>query len=157
MQCNEGLFSVQKLKNETRHEINGEKINGEKTNGEKTNGEKTNGEKTTEEKANGEKTNGLKQDDSPPPVKKETDSSLADIEEAIPDTTNDQKIMDRVLDKTRYVSMQACLRILLDWLDGGFAINGQTMKSSSFAQSVASSSVTRKTKCDQKIVWGGSA
>ena len=48
--------------------------------------------------------NGLKQDDSPPPVKKETDSSLADIEEAIPDTTNDQKIMDKVLDKTRCVT-----------------------------------------------------
>lgn len=125
MQCNEGLFTVQKLKNETRHEINGEKINGEKTNGEKTNGEKTNGEKTTEEKANGEKPNGLKQDDSPPPVKKETDSSLADIEEAIPDTTNDQKIMDRVLDKTRYVSLQVWLGFYQTGLMGGSPIKGR--------------------------------
>ena len=51
---------------------------------------------------NGDMTNGLKQEDSPPPVKKSTDHNLADIEEAIPDTTNDQKIIDRVLDKTRY-------------------------------------------------------
>lgn len=68
--------------------------------------------------------NGLKQDDSPPPVKKETDSSLADIEEAIPDTTNDQKIMDRVLDKTRCVSLQVSLGILLDWLGRGSLIKG---------------------------------
>ncbi|XP_078373779.1 uncharacterized protein LOC144657317 isoform X1 [Oculina patagonica] len=87
---------AEKLKKEIHHETNGEKTNGEKTNGEKTNGEKTNGEKT-----NGEKTNGIKHEDSLPPVKKQTDSSLVDIEEAIPDTTNDQKIMDRVLDKTR--------------------------------------------------------
>lgn len=92
-------FFPQKLKKENHHETNGEKTNGEKTNGEKANGEKTNGEKTK----NGEVINGVKQEDSPPPVKKQTDSSLADIEEAIPDTTNDQKIMDRVLDKTRYV------------------------------------------------------
>ncbi|KAJ7381831.1 glutamate synthase [NADH] [Desmophyllum pertusum] len=81
--------------------MNGEKTNGEKTNGEKTNGEKTNGEKPNGEMTNGEMTNGLKQEDSPPPIKKQTDSSLTDIEEAIPDTTNDQKIIDRVLDKTR--------------------------------------------------------
>ena len=99
-------FFPQKLKKEIHHETNGEKTNGEKTNGEKTNGEKTNGEKVNGEKTtNGEVINGVKQEDSPPPVKKQTDSSLADIEEAIPDTTNDQKIMDRVLDKTRCVSL----------------------------------------------------
>ena len=91
------MFLLQKLKKENHIEMNGE-TNGEKTNGEKINGEKTNGEKT-----NGEKTNGEKHEHSPPPVKKQTDSSLADIEEAIPDTTMDQKIIDRVLDKTRCV------------------------------------------------------
>jgi len=96
-------------------------MNGEKTNGEKTNGEKTNGEKTNEEKTNGEKMNGSKQDDSPPTVKKEIDSSFADIEEAIPDTTNDQKIMDRVLDKTRCASTQGCSEIVLHWLDVGLS------------------------------------
>jgi len=55
----------------------------------------------------------MKQDDSPPSVKKETDSSLADIEEAIPDTTNDQKIMDRVLDKTRFERFSRFLRPLV--------------------------------------------
>ena len=98
----------QKLKKEMHNGMNGE-TNGEMSNGEKTNGEKTNGEKTNGEKTNGEKTNGEKHEDSPPPVKKQKDSSLADIEEAIPDTTMDQKIIDRVLDKTRcvcwYISM----------------------------------------------------
>ncbi|XP_058953024.2 uncharacterized protein [Pocillopora verrucosa] len=97
---------AEKLKNENRMEENGENANGEKTNGEKTNGEKTNGEKTNGEKTNGEKmnedmSNGVKQEDSPPPVKKSAEQNLVDIEEAISDTTNDQKIIDRVLDKTR--------------------------------------------------------
>ena len=94
------LLVRQKLKKEMHDGMNDE-TNGEKTNGEKTNGEKMNGEKTNEEMINGEKTNGEKHEDSPPPVKKQTDSSLADIEESIPDTTMDQKIIDRVLDKTR--------------------------------------------------------
>ena len=55
----------------------------------------------------GEKTNGKKEEDSPPLVKKQKDPSLADIEEAIPDTTMDQKIIDRVLDKTRLVYLEA--------------------------------------------------
>ena len=93
------IFTPQKLKKDLhRSETHGEKTNGEKGNGEKTNGEKTNGEKT-----NGEKTNGEKHEDSPPPVKKQTDSGLVDIEAAIPDTTMDQKVIDRVLDKTRCV------------------------------------------------------
>ena len=92
--------------NANGEKTNGEKTNGEKTNGEKTNGEKTNGEKTNGEKTNGEKmnedmSNGVKQEDSPPPVKKSAEHNLVDIEEAISDTTNDQKIIDRVLDKTR--------------------------------------------------------
>ena len=79
-------------------------MNREKTNGEKINGEKTNGEKSNGEKTNGEKTNGEKDEHSPPPVKKQKDhSSLADIEEAIPDTTMDQKNLDKLLDKTRFV------------------------------------------------------
>ena len=82
---------------------NGEKSNGEKSNGEKSNGEKSNGEKSNGEKTNGEKTNGEKGEHSPPPVKKEKDSSLADIEEAIPDVTMDQKNIDKLLDKTRSV------------------------------------------------------
>ena len=82
---------------------NGEKSNGEKSNGEKSNGEKSNGEKSIGEKSNGEKTNGEKGEHSPPPVKKEKDSSLADIEEAIPDVTMDQKNIDKLLDKTRSV------------------------------------------------------
>ena len=102
---NKVLFS-QKLKKEIHHETNGEKTNGEKSNGGKTNGEKTNGEKANEENRNGKMTNGIKHEDSPPPVKKQTDSSLTDIEEAIPDTTNDQKIMDRVLDKTRCINLR---------------------------------------------------
>ena len=82
---------------------NGEKSNGEKSNGEKSNGEKSNGEKSNGEKTNGEKTNGEKGEHSPPPVNKEKDSSLADIEEAIPDVTMDQKNIDKLLDKTRSV------------------------------------------------------
>ena len=96
------IFTPQKLKKDLHSsETHGEKTNGEKGNGEKTNGEKTNGEKT-----NGEKTNGEKHEDSPPPVKKQTDSGLVDIEAAIPDTTMDQKVIDRVLDKTRCVHLQ---------------------------------------------------
>ena len=85
---------------ENGENANGEKTNGEKTNGEKTNGEKTNGEKTNGEKMNEDLSNGVKQEDSPP-VKKSAEQNLVDIEEAISDTTNDQKIIDRVLDKTR--------------------------------------------------------
>ena len=93
------MFTPQKLKKDLHSsETHGEKTNGEKRNEEKTNGEKTNGEKT-----NGEKTNGEKHKDSPPLVKKQTDSGLVDIEAAIPDTTMDQKVIDRVLDKTRCV------------------------------------------------------
>ena len=105
------LFPWQKLKNENRTEENGENATGEMTNGEKTNGEKTNGEKTNGEKTNGEKTNGEKmndemsngvtQEESPHPVQKSAEQNLTDIEEAIPNTTNDQIIIDRVLDKTR--------------------------------------------------------
>lgn len=96
------IFALQKLKKDLQSsETHGEKTNGEKGNGEKTNGEKKNGEKT-----NGEKTNGEKHEDSPPPVKKQTDSGLVDIEAAIPDTTMDQKVIDRVLDKTRCVWKQ---------------------------------------------------
>lgn len=91
------IFTRQKLKKDLHSsETQGEKTNGEKRNGEKTNGEKTNGEKTNEEK----------HEDSPPPVKKQTDSGLVDIEAAIPDTTMDQKVIDRVLDKTRCVCKQ---------------------------------------------------
>ena len=86
---------------ENGENANGEKTNGEKTNGEKTNGEKTNGEKTNGEKMNEDMSNGVKQEDSPPPVKKSAEQNLVDIEEAISDTTNDQKIIDRMLDKTR--------------------------------------------------------
>ena len=97
--CYYFMFTPQKLKKDLHSsETHGEKTNGEKKNEEKTNGEKTNGEKT-----NGEKTNGEKHKDSPPLVKKQTDSGLVDIEAAIPDTTMDQKVIDRVLDKTRCV------------------------------------------------------
>lgn len=64
-------------------------------------------------------TNGIKHEDSPPPVKKQADSSLTDIEEAIPDTTNDQKIMDRVLDKTRCVSVCEGTKGIIDFVDVG--------------------------------------
>ena len=50
---------------------------------------------------NEDMSNGVKQEDSPPLVKKSAEQNLVDIEEAISDTTNDQKIIDRVLDKTR--------------------------------------------------------
>lgn len=91
------MFFLQKLNKEISHGLKSE------TNGEKTNGEKINGEKTNGEKSNGEKTNGEKGEHSPPPGKKEKDSSLADIEEAIPDVTMDQRNIDKLLDKTRSV------------------------------------------------------
>ena len=92
------LFLLQKLHKEINKDVDSES-NEEKTNGEKINGEKTNGEKL-----NGEKTNGEKEEHSPPPVKKDKDhSSVADIEEAIPDITMDQKNIDKLLDKTRFV------------------------------------------------------
>ncbi|KXJ22785.1 putative glutamate synthase [NADPH] [Exaiptasia diaphana] len=42
-----------------------------------------------------------KKEDSPPPVKKINNAPIVDIESAIPDMTMEQKIIDRVLDKTR--------------------------------------------------------
>jgi hypothetical protein len=47
-----------------------------------------------------------KKEYSPPPIKKINDAAIVDIEAAIPDTTMEQKIIERVLDKTRCVMIR---------------------------------------------------